>query len=478
MLLVETNRVKLEMNQIRLTKSVIFICLLAFKLASFGQASVSLTGALSDYKIDTSYQYLLGNPAAEYGKWFDGPMNPYRRGSYGNTQIKAFVPMSENYRYNIPSLNNPAGWTLDVSDRVESPRDATFANYDNRYWIFSTYSYDPDGLFVIGFCHEENYTATQIYPYPSPTRTLQKNGVNIPGFPNPAASPYSWSAYNHIWAGAFNLIYSGDGGNSFARGGSVISRSVLVPANPPTPGTVQPWYGFFHPSNPVYEAPYIYIFVQHISRICANFNWTGTGYTWDVTYAGPVLLRINAVDLVTSIYGGYYNRSMWQHYVTPNSTWENISPYVAQDASAIAGTQRVYPLFYSSGPINGSGLAKQGYIQNIRRVGNSWVTLGTDDTYGAGRLVWRATPGLGSYAWYLKYWGGDVDMNSVDGVNFFLGQQKYISFVDWSCPSTDHNFQTVPNNSESSYLVVANGTTASPHCSGWRRIAITFSGFP
>lgn len=64
---------------------------------------------------------------------------------------------------------------------------------------------------------------------------------------------------------------------------------------------------------PVYEAPYIYIFVQHISRICANFNWTGTGYTWDVTYAGPVLLRINAADLVTSIYGGYYNRSMWQH---------------------------------------------------------------------------------------------------------------------------------------------------------------------
>lgn len=458
---------------------LMLLSLLAFTLTSFGQASVSLSGGLTDYRIDTGLrEYLTGTPnGAEYGMYFDGSMNPYRSG-YSPAVIKAFVPMSENYKYNIPDLNNPYYWTVDINYPVGSPRNPTFSAFDNRYWIFSTYCYDPYGYFVLGFCHAENYAATQISPYPSPTRTLQRNGVGIPGFPTENANPNIWSSYKHIFAPGFNLIYSLDGGASFSRGGTVSTRSILVPANPPAAGTVQPWYGFFHPSNPVYEAPYIYIFVQHVSQATSNWVWQGAGYTWDVSYAGPVLLRINATNFLSSS-GGFnpnYHRGMWQHFRSgAGDYWENINTNVAQDASVIAGTQRIYPLFYSSGPIIGSGLAKQGYIQNIRRVGNTWVTLGTDDTAGAGRMVWRGTSNLGTYAEYLRWMGGYVNTNGINSTNFYLGQQKYISFFDYN--STDRNFQTIPNNSSSSYVVVANGTAGNPYCSGWRRVAVTFSGF-
>ena len=328
-----------------------------------------------------------GTNGIPYGLWVDGPLNPYwsvSKSKVGSTylttnMIRAVIPCSENYRLQIPTNGLVGGdvgnWLLDQRlgyyhgfDGIyapampgytgpdwtgsqglnsmcgmvfPSPRRTNWWDFDNRYWIFGNFSVNQGtnpGV-VFGFCHQESYAP--IPNGPSPTLPATVETANVPGFQNKSPNPniyqdlYGQISFGHIWMGSLNLLCSSDGGFRYQHylngANNIDQRVILKPPDPPSdPNSfsfLQPFYGFFHPVNPVIETStngnaYIYVFSSHISRevtnmrpvtnIVTNSNGqvlsTTTSLVWDTMSVGPVLSRI----AFTNLYNANYNRGLWE----------------------------------------------------------------------------------------------------------------------------------------------------------------------
>ena len=511
-----------------------------------------------------------GTNGISYGLWVDGPLNPYRSVSKSkdgtnyltSDMIRAVIPCSENYRLQIPNgglLNGDKDdypWLMDQRlgyyhgfDGIytpsmpgysgpdwtgsqglnsmcgmvfPSPRHTNWWDFDNRYWIFSNFSVDAGtnpGV-VFGFCHQESYAP--IPNGPSPTLPATVATAHVPGFQNKSPNPniYLDSSgqipFGHIWMGSLNLLCSTDGGfryQHFLNGANNIDQRVILkpPAPPTDPNSfsyLQPFYGFFHPVNPVIETStngsvYIYVFSSHISREFTNMKpttnivtntiggveivTTTTSLVWNTMSVGPVLSRI----AFTNLYNATYHRGLWEFYgptnlqtnCTTGLGWIPVQTTNSQDA-LYSNSQHPFVFFKSSGYMSYDTAM---IIQNIRKVGTNWVTMGVD---GYGNVYFACSDRLDSPKFHSKTGviGGtskaafkntlnnSVATNSTAGFNIWGAH--YLSFFDAN--STNRNFQD-SSGSTNYHIVVGNGAdvinTNNASHSGYYHANLKFDNF-
>lgn len=342
-------------------------------------------------------------PAASYGAWADGPLNPYKHG--GNTYFQ--IPHSEFYRIKIPAHNWGARtlWTMEPASTTPGGRGATVTPaqrdqlesvYNNRHWLFSVYN---NGGQLYGLTHHEWYRSNH---------TFTVSGV--PGFLN-AGNP---------WIVGIGWAQSGDGGASWTmRPKSEGSRRLVLVPEPSSTGYAGATFGFMHPSNIVREGNYHYAFVSS-----SNYRQTAQGLT---KKHGVVLLRT----------GNLASPQGWEFWNGAGWTTVNHNTYQGN-----YGPQQPY-LFWES-PNDCNNL----YAMNVRKHRNGkWITLGskyclpqqTDGTFRY-QAVFSWTASLANPV-DLNGNLGEVKQNGIS-----LLSNYYYSFFDANANNVGDNYEEIGDN--------------------------------
>lgn len=338
-------------------------------------------------------------PAASYGAWADGPLNPYKYG--GNTYFQ--IPHSEFHRIKIPAHNwgartlwtmEPASSSPNGSGAPVSPaqRDQLESVYNNRHWLFAVYN---SGGQLYGLTHHEWYR-------PGQTDTIW----GVPGF----------LRNGNPWIAGIGWVQSADGGASWVmRPKSEGSRRLVLVPEPSATGFSGATYGFMHPSNIVREGSYYYAFVS-----AANFRAGAQSH-------GVSLLR--TTNLASPQGWQFWNGSGWTA-VNHNTYQGNF------------GAQQPYVFWART---DGCSLL---YAMNVRKHRNGkWVTLGSkyclpkepDGSYRY-QAVFSWTTSLASPA------GLEGNLGEVKQNGLSLLSNNYYSFFDANAANVGDNYEEIGDN--------------------------------
>ena len=305
---------------------------------------------------------------------------------------------------------------------------------------------------------------------------------------------------------SFQLAHSPNGGSD---------KNILTPApfnlSTGLPGGFRGMdqsYGFLHPTNLVSEGNYVYAFVEH--RPASNPSGLFPNKLPALGQAswidGPILIRCPILRLGMmgnpANGGGHY----WEMF-SADAQWHSIARFSWQDRTQPNTTQQPYVFLQSlanktpasaTNNIN-NWMGPADSIQNVRRVGNYWVTLGNVFNFG---VVFSYTASLASPlsldSNVHMVTTNDVSLVPANFLSYFQrnGRYRYLSFFDTNTPSSpdplvNANFQTVRQNTWDPRLVVSNGAgdnlvgltpgllppVAEPRQSQYRYWNIHFSGF-
>jgi hypothetical protein len=352
--------------------------------------TVTAASLIMDISPNPAHQTVAG--PSGYGLWLDGPPHPYRD---GNGNVYLLLKHSENYRFQIPSWGNPAGWVLQGPTML-SARDVVEGSYNNRHWVYGVWS---TGSTIYGITHHEWYHQTvSLGGY---------NGWNLLNYTEPFATNF-----NREWVNGIGHVSSSNGGATFTIAPSNNSgRMVLIP---------EPWgiqqarhmYGFFHASNIVKEGNYYYACVEQRSVINPAAGDVVCGMS-----------MIRTLNVASPTGWEFWNGSAW--IGVSHSTYQgNIS------------SQKPYMFFQATNNFYVNSGTNSHMGQNIRfhTPSNQWIIFGhagaTGQNFGYSTSATLANPQFNT-----------VTAISNPNPNFFY---PYMSVFDES--ATDLNFQNIGNN--------------------------------